>query len=275
MQKIALHLARCAALALVAAGLGANAQSPREQLQQMVEQLQKAPNDNALREKIIALAVQIKPPPAVPEEAQRRMARGTAAFRDAKTAADYRDAVREFEQATLAAPWHSDAYYNLGVAQDKAEQYDAALRNLRRAQLLSPESRDIRDLIYQVEYRNEKANSPAAREARRKAEEQEFLSALDGAVFDCTDHKDQRWHVRRWSSVKGSQLQHWQHVLWAAPNGGFSHLPLTPALTGADAITGRTTRVEDRTIVLEKDTVTFTREVDPFKGQRHVCKRRT
>jgi hypothetical protein len=45
----------------------ANAQSPREQLQQMVEQLQKTPTDNALREKIIKLGISIEPAPAIPD----------------------------------------------------------------------------------------------------------------------------------------------------------------------------------------------------------------
>ena len=104
----------------------AYADSPREQLQQMVVQLQKSPGDNALREKIIKLAREIKPAPAVPEEAERRMMRGTAALEGVKSVADYRNAAIEFEQATLAAPWYGDAYFNLGVAQDKAENYEAA-----------------------------------------------------------------------------------------------------------------------------------------------------
>jgi len=37
---------------LVLLANAANAETPREQLQQMVEQLQQSPNDNALREKI-------------------------------------------------------------------------------------------------------------------------------------------------------------------------------------------------------------------------------
>jgi len=49
----------------------ANAESPREQLKQMVEQLQQSPSDNALREKIIKLAQELRPAPAVPEEARR------------------------------------------------------------------------------------------------------------------------------------------------------------------------------------------------------------
>jgi len=58
-------------LTLVALAASAYAQSPREQLQQMVEQLQKSPNDNALRERIIKLGAQIKPAPAIPEEARK------------------------------------------------------------------------------------------------------------------------------------------------------------------------------------------------------------
>ncbi|OGT00964.1 MAG: hypothetical protein A3K04_09095 [Gallionellales bacterium RBG_16_56_9] len=134
----------------------ANAESPREQLKQMIEQLQKSPTDNALREKIIRLAQTLKPAPAVPEEAERHMAYGTAAFTGAKSVADYKEAAKEFEQATLAAPWYGDAYFNLGVAQDKAENYAAALRNLNLARLASPDSKDIKALIYQVEYRNKK-----------------------------------------------------------------------------------------------------------------------
>jgi tetratricopeptide (TPR) repeat protein len=133
----------------------AAAETPREQLKQLVEQLKKAPTDSALRERIIKLAGEIKPAPALPEEAERRMMRGTAALEGAKSVADYRDAAKEFEQATLAAPWHGDAYFNLGAAQDRAEQYEAALRSLRLAQLASPDAAGVRALLFKVEYRHE------------------------------------------------------------------------------------------------------------------------
>jgi tetratricopeptide (TPR) repeat protein len=168
----------------------AYADSPRDQLKQMVEQLQKNPADTALREKIIKLAQEIKPAPAVPEEAERRMARGTAAFKGAKSVADYRDAAKEFEQATLAAPWYGDAYFNLGVAQDKAENYEAAVRSLKLAQLASPEVKEIKALIYEVEYRNEKANSAVAAVEQEKKREGEFLRKLDGARFVNRYHMD-------------------------------------------------------------------------------------
>lgn len=150
-------------LTCLALAPSAYAQSPREQFQQMVEQLQKAPNDNALRERIIKLGAEIKPAPAVPEETERRMARGSAAFKAAISTAEYQDAVKEFEEAVLAAPWYGDAYFNLGVAQDKAGEFDAALRSLKLAQLASPDSKEIKSLVYEVEYRYEKSNDISAR----------------------------------------------------------------------------------------------------------------
>ena len=137
----------------------AHAESPREQLKQMVEQLQKTPDDNALREKIIRLAQELKPAPVLTEEVERHMAYGTAAFTAAKSLADYKESVKEFEQATLAAPWYGDAYLNLGMAQDKAENYEAALRSLKLALLALPDDKQIKGLLYQVEYRNKKAQA--------------------------------------------------------------------------------------------------------------------
>lgn len=176
----------------------AYAESPREQLKQMVEQLQKSPDDNALRESIIKLAQGLKPAPAVPDEAERRMARGMAAFKGAKSVSDYQDAVKEFEQATLAAPWYGDAYFNLGVAQDKAENYEAALRSLRLAQLASTDSKAIKPLIYEVEYRNEKAHSPPVVVAKQATSQvnsdEELIRSIDGAIF-----------VRNWHQIRANQ----------------------------------------------------------------------
>jgi len=168
----------------------AHAQSPREQLQQMVEQLQKNPSDNSLREKIIRLAQEIKPPPAVPEEAERHMGYGTAAFMGAKSLADYKESVKAFEQATLAAPWYGEAYFNLGMAQDKAENYEAALRSLNLARLALPDSKDIKALIYQVEYRNKKAHSPEVVAGReREKDGAKVFQAYVGRRYVCQEGK--------------------------------------------------------------------------------------
>ena len=77
----------------------AYAESPREQLNQMVQQLQQNPTDNALREKIIALAQTIKPAPTVPEEAIRHEGCGKFAFRNAKSSGF-------LAQLTRRGAWH-------------------------------------------------------------------------------------------------------------------------------------------------------------------------
>jgi hypothetical protein len=192
------------------------AQSPREQLQQMVEQLQKSPGDNALRERIIKLALTLKPAPALPTEAERRMARGAVAFKTATSPADYKDAINEFTAAVLAAPWHGDAYFNLGLAQDKAGDLDGALRSLKNAELALPGNKEVTTLIYQVEYRKEKANSPEARAAREKEEELRFVRSLEGVSFDCGGWKtdEDEWKrdiVIRDGKVDGSQVLTWIH----------------------------------------------------------------
>jgi hypothetical protein len=142
------------------------------QLAALVVQVQKSPSDDALRRRAIALAMAVKPAPVLPEEAKRRMARGGAAAKGAKDAADWRSAAAEFSAATLAAPWAGDAYYNLGVVQDKAGDYDGALRSLALAELASPGSDDAKNLRYEVEFRRDKASSAA-----------EAANRLLGAVF--------------------------------------------------------------------------------------------
>jgi tetratricopeptide (TPR) repeat protein len=158
-----------------------NAESPREQFTQMVEQLQNSPDDNNLREQIIKLAQELNPAPALPEEAERRMARGKAATEHAKSVEDYQDAVEEFKLATLAAPWHGDAYFNLGVTQSKAEDYASAIRNLKLAQLAYPEDKEIKTFMYKLEYLAEqkvREDRDKANEAYEKRQEKEKLSLI-------------------------------------------------------------------------------------------------
>ena len=126
--------------------------------------------DQRLREKIIKLAQQIQPPPAVPEEAERYMARGRAAVKSATSAKDFAEAANEFSKALRIAPWLAEGYYNLGVVQDKAGRYQDAIRNIKLylvAAPNAPDAKDVRALMFEIEYRQEKAQ----KEAQEKAEE--------------------------------------------------------------------------------------------------------
>jgi tetratricopeptide (TPR) repeat protein len=215
------------AFALLVLAASAYAQSAREQLQQMVEQLQKAPSDGALRERIIKLALSVKPSPVLPPEAERRMVRGGVAFNGATSVADYQAAAKEFEQATLAAPWYGDAYYNLGVAQDKAEDYEGALRSLKLAALASPDSKAAEKLSYAVEFRKEKAAAAKAAADTPHAREAALLQKVEGARFvyggNRTPSNSGRLSYEDIFEVKGGIL-YWSIRIYSLGSGNTRHL---------------------------------------------------
>ena len=94
----------------------AYSQTPREELKQMVRQLQQSPNDNALREKIIKLATTIKPTPEISEEAREPFVMAATVLKRASDPASAGKAVDLFTQALKVAPWFADAYYNRALA---------------------------------------------------------------------------------------------------------------------------------------------------------------
>lgn len=167
----------------------AQAQSPQQTLDQYVADLQKNPDDFALRAKIIKRAQTMRPVPAVPDEASKFMDRGIAAIEGAKTEEDFRAASGEFSKAVHLAPWLGDAYRNLAIALDKSGQYDAALKNLRLYLLSSPSPADeawAKSLINKVEYRKEKAAKEPSRQAAAAPKQNTFedlLRKIDGRRY--------------------------------------------------------------------------------------------
>ncbi|HTZ21604.1 MAG TPA: ankyrin repeat domain-containing protein [Opitutaceae bacterium] len=153
-----------AGVALATGGLHAQS-DPASALQQYMADLHRSPNDTALREKVITFVRGMNPAPTLPEDAERYMARGAAAFKNAKTAEDFKDAVTEFEKATLAAPWLADAYNNLGVAQEKVGLFGPAMQSFKLYLLAAPDAPDAKEkrtLIYELEYSRDKAESKVA-----------------------------------------------------------------------------------------------------------------
>ena len=166
---------------LVLGTLPAQAQSPREQLTQLVTQLQATPSDNALRERIIKLAQTIRPAPAVPEEAERRLGRGQAAFETAKEPIDFDKAIAEFTAASNEAPWLAAPYYNLGVAQEKAKKYREAMGSFRLYLLASPgapDASEIKQRVFKLEYLAEQPPPPPSQPT-----DEQLLARVNGARF--------------------------------------------------------------------------------------------
>jgi tetratricopeptide (TPR) repeat protein len=190
-------------LAMSALIVTAHAQSPREQLNQLVTQLQANPGDTALRERIIKLAQEIKPPPAVPEEARQKFVEGTAIAKSANNASGQELAVQRFQDALKIAPWWADAYYNLAVAQDLTGQFDAAQASLKLYIVTNPgekESRDAQDRIYALNAKKDLAKVEAANTAAQATVKEQtgraaLVQSMNGAVFN---HRlDSGGHVLR------------------------------------------------------------------------------
>jgi tetratricopeptide (TPR) repeat protein len=152
----------------------------RDQLQQLVAQLQQSPGDQALREKIIALALTLNPKPATPDAVT--MAEGAAeyAFKNAKSNSDFSDAAKQYERALLLAPWLAVDYFNCGVTHEKAGENKEAILSFNLYLLAAPNSDDalavkkrIGGLQYAAQKAEEEANSTDSKWRK-------LLKSLDG-----------------------------------------------------------------------------------------------
>lgn len=92
--------------------------------------------------------------PDIPEEARRHMARGRAFVESARDQKGFTQAISEMEQGLILAPWWATGYFNLGLTQESAKDYDGAIRSFKLYLIAAPESpdaRSVKDKIYKLE----------------------------------------------------------------------------------------------------------------------------
>jgi hypothetical protein len=101
----------------------------RDQLQQLTGQLQKAPDDQALREQIIALALMMKPKPTMPTAVSQAEGAAEYAFKNAKANSDFSDAAQTVREGVIvgAARRKIAASQRARWAKVKAQQKKACL----------------------------------------------------------------------------------------------------------------------------------------------------
>ena len=160
--------------------------SSRETLKQYVAALQESPDDLELRGKIIKLAATMKPKPAIPEEIIELKGQATAAFKQAKTPAEYGDAVDAYQKALLIAPWLGDLYFNLGVAQEKAEKPMDAIQSFKLYLLASPDSQDreaVLERIGGLKYTVEKAAKEKTQETKKASDNRTTIDNKAGLMW--------------------------------------------------------------------------------------------
>jgi tetratricopeptide (TPR) repeat protein len=174
------------AFALTCPSRLANAQespapSSREQLNQYVTDLQKNPSDDALREKIIKLALTLEPRPVVPREATEHEGAAEYAFKHVESAADFRNAAVEYEKVLLIAPWAAADYYNLGVCYDKAGDPVKAIAAYQMYLLTASGAKDTDEVVKQIvalKYQlGQRQEQEQATQARQQAQQQAQAAA--------------------------------------------------------------------------------------------------
>lgn len=170
----------------------AQAANPQQTLNQYISDLQKNPNDNALREKIIKLVQTMKPAPVVPEDARRYFIEGNALLKAAKDQKGYGLAIDAYRQCLLIAPWWAEALYNYAVALDLANQFDEGMNALKLYIATNPggeDSRKAQDKIYEIGAKKKLAakereeSSPQAVATREQKKFEDWLKKLDGRRY--------------------------------------------------------------------------------------------
>lgn len=175
--------------------------SPREGLEQYVAKLQGSPIDDALREKIIKTARELKPPPAIPEEARRHFMKAAASQKAATDQTGYELAISEYRKVIRLATWWAEAYFNLSVTLEAAVRLDNAITELKRYPLTEPNIKDpraARDRIYAIEGKKELAVRTALAKAdaeRRRQEEERERKAKKRAGVEALAG---RWRGTNW-----------------------------------------------------------------------------
>ena len=113
----------------------------------MVE-LQTAPDDQALRERIIRLERTLTPSAVVPQEAKRFLSRATIFHQEANdirghdplAMSAYAFAITAYKEALLIAPWWPEAYYGLGASLQESGRFDEAAAALNLFMLTRPDA---------------------------------------------------------------------------------------------------------------------------------------
>jgi hypothetical protein len=124
--------------------------SPREQLKDYIEQLRQNPNDDALRTKLIALALTLDPKPPTPDQAWEASGKGGFLLENGKGMSDFTAGAAAFAEASLAAPWVPDFYFNQGVLLERAERYQEAIKSFRWYVTAAPATDDRTDVLVRI-----------------------------------------------------------------------------------------------------------------------------
>ena len=109
----------------------ADLKPPAERLAFYKSAFDKNPRNDFLRSKVIAAAVALPQPPAVPEASRQLFALATDQIKQATTPSALDSPIALLDKALTLAPWWGNAYYNLSRALEMQGRYSEAIQQMR------------------------------------------------------------------------------------------------------------------------------------------------
>jgi tetratricopeptide (TPR) repeat protein len=146
-----------------------------------------SPEEQRIRGRCISSALKMNPPPEVPAQASRHLARGQAALEMAKSTSDFNDAAEELERAVRLAPWWADGYHELGAAYEKATNYQQSMNAYQlylAAAPTAPDAKEVKSKIYKLEYAAEREQKQSIEKSMQQRQQSARMLAMQGLWAD-------------------------------------------------------------------------------------------
>lgn len=143
------YFARFACFVLILALFGATPK-PVPALQPLLVQLAQNPDNADLRREIIQLVLEMPHPPPPSPKFEEEIGAAGYAFKHAASPADFQASIAAFKKASLLAPWVSNVYYNIALADEKVQAFDDAIANFNWYLTAAPHAKDAADVYQKI-----------------------------------------------------------------------------------------------------------------------------
>ncbi len=168
------------AVTLAILAFARDSENAQDVLKRNVAALQKKPGDDNLRRKIIELVAGTNPKPITPPEAAEHEGAAEYKMKNAKNIAGFADAAGEYATASLIAPWIAEAYYNEGLAWEKAGRPQEAFIAYKWYLAAAPDAKDSTDVAKHVG----QLRASLEKISRKPVQHESALRVLEGAWED-------------------------------------------------------------------------------------------
>lgn len=156
----------------------------------LAEAYQKNPTYEYYRDVVIrtaAAAAMNLPLPEIPEAARESYVQANETYRHSQNDADIKSAIALYNDALMKAPWFSDAWYNLSLAQEKLGDYAGAVTSMKALQPLEaggPNERRDLDRLYTLEADGKMNDTKQAQQAQLNKAAAFLQKSLGGHTVD-------------------------------------------------------------------------------------------